>query len=93
MVHFNRSSTLLESKLESDEGIVDRKALAKQEKRKESQRASQAGRTMNALAQACALLTQRSCQFIRWLRLAIDYRSPWKEAVELIRPLMDKYLA
>ena len=86
---------LLESKLESDEGIVDSKALAKQEKRKreESQRAIQAGRMMNALVQACELLTQRSCQFIRWLRLAIDYKSPWKAAVELLRPLMDNYLA
>lgn len=86
---------LLESKLESDEGIVDGKALAKQEKRKreESQRAIQAGRMMNALVQACELLTQRSCQFIRWLRLAIDYKSPWKAAVELLRPLMDNYLA
>ncbi|MBT5169887.1 MAG: hypothetical protein HOL92_15620 [Opitutales bacterium] len=69
---------LLESKLDSDEGIVDGKALAKQEKRKreDSRQANQAGRMMNALVQACRLLTQRSCQFIRWLRLAIDYNTP-----------------
>jgi len=86
---------LLEDKLESDEGIVDGEALAKQAKRKreEARRANQAGRLMNALAQASRLPTQRSCQFIRWLGLVIDHNTPWKEAVALLRPLMARYLA
>lgn len=86
---------LLEEKLKLGEGIVDQKARTKQLKRKEAEKrqAEDAGRKMNPLVMTSCLITQRSFQFIRWLRLEIDHASPWKLAVEQLRPLMDRYLA
>ena len=86
---------LLEDKLEREEGIVDEKSLRKQDERKseDSNLAKAAGRRVNELVEQCRIVTQRSCQFIRWLRLALDHASRWTSSVELLRPLMKKYLA
>ncbi len=85
----------LERKLEQQEQIVDRKLERKRELRRqeESRRARDAGRTMNSLVQSCSVATQRSCQFIRWLRHGIEHSCSWRDSVEALRPLMEKYLA
>jgi len=85
---------LLEKKLKLEEGIVDEKVRIKQQKRKETEKrqAESAGRKMNSLVMGSCLITQRSSQFIRWLRVALDHATPWKRAVSELRPLMIRYL-
>lgn len=85
---------LLENQLKSDENIIDSKALVRLEKRKakEANLALLAGRKMNALVASCRKVTQRSCQFIRWLRHCIDFSTRWSDSLETLRPLMLKYL-
>jgi len=86
---------LFEKRIESENGIVDRKAYAKQEvrKKRDQRRAEESGRKANALVMDHRVVTQRSCQFIRWLRLCIDHPTSWVEAIELLRPHMAKYMA
>ena len=37
-------------------------------------------------------ITQRSLQFIRWVRDSLHAKTPWRPAVEQLRPLMTAYL-
>ena len=62
---------MLEKKLEIEEGIVDEKVRRKQAHRlaADSRTARQAGRTPNSLVANLHRATQRSLQFIRWLRI------------------------
>jgi hypothetical protein len=50
------------------------------------------GRQPNPMVIKCTRITQRSLQFIRWVRNALDTASSWPSAVESLRPLMAKYL-
>ena len=85
---------LLERKLEREEDIRDEKLLAKKRRRlDELERAIRhAGRIPNPLVHNCLRITQRSLQFIRWLRNSLRTQMPWKRAVEQLRPLMTAYL-
>lgn len=86
---------LLERRLEREEGITDEKVEAKRRKRIEEmeQRVKASGLLPNPMVVKCTRITQRSLQFIRWLRNALDAASPWARAVEILRPLMANYLA
>lgn len=85
---------LLERSLDRDEGLRDEKSLAKQRKRlaelEEKIRAE--GRLPNPLVLKCQRATQRSLQFIRWLRHALEFETSWEASIQQLRPLMAKYL-
>jgi len=85
----------LEKKLEVEEGITDEKVLRKQAKRlaMDIQKAHGAGRTPNCLVENVTRATQRSLQFIRWLRTGLTLNTSWEKAVEGVRPLMLHYLS
>jgi hypothetical protein len=85
----------LEREIQSQEGIVDDKSINRKRKRLADAEAQvrKRGLTPNPLVQQCLRITERSLQFIRWLRHGIQSRTPWTEAVALLRPLMLEYLA
>ena len=85
---------MLEIKLDHDEGITDQKAAAKRRTRisEEVSQADEAGRTPNPLVTTWRRATQRCCQFFRWLRHCIANSTPWTEAMDLLRPLMARYI-
>lgn len=85
---------LLERTLESEEGITDVKAQEKRRKRIEEMKATirQRNTAPNPMVLKCTRITQRSLQFIRWVRNALDSASSWPDAVETLRPLMAGYL-
>ena len=86
---------MLENTLDIEEGIVDEKVQVKQAKRlaADVERALQAGRSPNVLVQQLTRATQRSFQFIRWLRTGLILNTSWEQAVVQLRPLMLKYLS
>jgi hypothetical protein len=86
---------LLERKLERDENLRDEKLYEKRAKRlKELKRQIESsGRNANPMVLNCDRITQRSLQFIRWLRNAIVVPTSWNDAIKLLRPLMAKYLS
>ncbi|HHC72156.1 MAG TPA: hypothetical protein ENK54_04600 [Thiotrichales bacterium] len=85
---------LLERKLDREEQIQDEKLLAKQRRRlQELERTIRnSGRTPNPLVQNCTRITQRSLQFIRWVRNALRATTPWYAALAQLKPLMTAYL-
>ncbi len=85
---------ILETKLKRDEGIIDHAVAAKRKKRlkKEKEETIVAGRRANALVLAWHRSSQRSLQFIRWLRYCIENSTSWGPAIKLLRPLMAEYL-
>ena len=85
---------MLEKKLEVEEDITDEKVRRKQAKRlaMDIQKAQRAGRTPNCLVENVTRATQRSLQFIRWLRTGLTLNTSWEKAVEQVRPLMLHYL-
>ena len=85
---------MLENTLKAEEGIVDVKVQVKQAKRlaEDIEKAVQAGRSPNILVQNLTRATQRSLQFIRWLRTELILNTSWERAVVQLRPLMLKYL-
>ena len=86
---------MLEKKLEVEEGITDEKVRRKQAKRlaMDIQKARRAGRIPNCLVENVTRATQRSLQFIRWLRTGLTLNTSWEKAVEQVRPLMLHYLS
>jgi len=86
---------LLERQIERDEGIRDEKCLAKRRERIEQMKEKilQAGREPNPLVLSCTRITQRSLQFIRWLRIALAAPTSWQAEIDQLRPLMAKYLS
>ncbi len=85
----------LERDLQSQEGIVDDKSIDKKRKRlsEAEEIVRQRGLIPNPLVQNCLRITERSLQFIRWLRYTLGSQTLWTEAVTQLRPLMAKYLA
>jgi len=85
---------LLERKLHREEQIHDEKALAKQRRRLKDleQSIRDSGRTPNPLVHNCTRITQRSLQFIRWIRNALRAQTPWYLALDQLRPVMTAYL-
>ena len=86
---------LLERKLQAEEDIVDQKSRQKRQKlrNKEKTQAKENGNPFNAMVGACNRITQRSLQFIRWLRGSLRIKTPWTAAIEVLRPLMLEYLS
>lgn len=87
-------TVLLEDVLKADEDIVDEKVLRRIEQRHQAQSAlaAKAGRPMNPLLSIAKRATQRSSQFLRWLRAQLTFPTPWRQAIAALRPLMNKYI-
>ena len=85
---------ILEHKIEREEGIYEEKSRHKMKQRvqQEIRQARDAGRPENPLPVKVHRATQRSLQFIRWLRDGIALQTSWRRAVTQIGPLMQKYL-
>ena len=86
---------LLERQLEREEGITDKKVQVRRQKRIEEmeEKVRASGHTPNPMVVKCTRITQRSLQYIRWVRNALDTASPWLHAVKSLRPLMANYLS
>lgn len=87
-------SVMFERRLRDDEGITDEKSLRRARKRLDDQmaKAKASGRAFNSLVSSALRVTKRSLQFIRWLRHCLRRKSPWRDSVEALRPLMEKYI-
>lgn len=85
---------ILERTLEREHGVEDKKVKHKAKARIEEEihQARQAGRLENPLTTKVHRATQRSLQFIRWLRDGIVLQTSWRAAVKDVRPLMEAYL-
>jgi len=85
---------IFERRIEAEEGITDRKILDRRKARitRTSEKAAAAGRPMNPMLLKVHNSVQRSLQFIRWLRWALDGSTSWRHAMDELRPLMAKYL-
>ncbi len=95
MVLAHNLTLILERKLESEEGISDTKIEKKRTLRiqKDLAKIKEAGRKENPLVTRPDKAVQRSFQFIRWLRDSLLVKTPWRQAVEALRPLMTAYLS
>ena len=85
---------LLNHQIETEEGIMDQKSQSKRTQRRaeEVKQAQGNGEQVNSLVRAWKRVTQRCFQFIRWLRHCLENPTPWREAIDLLRPLMQRYL-
>lgn len=85
---------LFERGLAHEEGITDEKVLRRRRARqlRQAADAAAAGRPMNSLLMAAHAATQRSAQFLRWIRGELAYPTPWEHALSALRPLMLEYL-
>jgi hypothetical protein len=95
MVATHNLMEMLEYILESEEGITDLKVQDKRNKRQAQaiKKVKAANMKINPMLLIAQKATQRSLQFIRWLRNGMALNDPWEHAVEMLRPLMLKYLA
>ena len=85
---------LLNHQIETEEGIFDQKSQSKRTQRRaeDVKQARGNGEEVNSLVRAWKRVTQRCFQFIRWLRHCLDNTTPWRQAIDLLRPLMQRYL-
>ena len=85
---------LLENTLEREEGIRDEKVLRRRAAReaKNTAQAKAENRPANPLLSLARRATQRSSQFLRWLRRVLLTKTPWRQAIVNLRPLMQHYL-
>ena len=85
---------LFEHNLERDEGITDEKVIRKRQAKLKDDiaTATTAGRKMSTLLTVPKRATQRSLQFIRWLRAELEHPTSWRQALDVLRPLMLEYL-
>jgi Transposase DDE domain len=85
---------ILENCLEREDGIRDEKVLAKRAKRMAQTEAGirKRGGTPNPMVQQHLRPTQRSLQFIRWVRACLRDATCWDPAIALLRPLMANYI-
>ena len=85
---------LLNHQIETEEGITDEKSQhkRKQTRARELEELQINGQHMNSLVLNWKRATQRCLQFIRWLRHCLENQTSWREAVSLLRPLMQNYL-
>lgn len=85
---------LLNHQIETEEGIADEKSQRKrkQTRTREVKELQLNGEQMNSLVLNWKRATQRCLQFIRWLRHCLENQTPWREAVNLLEPLMQRYL-
>jgi hypothetical protein len=86
---------LFGAKIEREQGIVDTKVIKAWHQRLDdrAKKAALAGRELPLkLYQDLYRPTEVSLQFIRWLRSMILRATCYREALALLRPLMEKYL-
>lgn len=85
---------IFERYLEREEGIIDEKIVRKRQERLKADiaKAANANRKMSSMLQAPKRATQRSLQFIRWLRAELEHPTLWRLALARLRPLMREYL-
>lgn len=85
---------LLSLRLETEEGITDEKSQKRRLGRKENaqEQAAQNNLRVNSLVCQLDRATQRCLQFIRWLRLSLIRKTPYRQAVSELRPLMLGYI-
>lgn len=85
---------LLEQHLADEEGIADEKNENKRLERLRRTIAAirEQGLKPNPLVANLARTTQRSLQFIRWLRCHILGDTPYAQALDLLRPCMKAYI-
>jgi hypothetical protein len=83
-----------ERDLADQHGIVDEKMLIERQAQlaAHADRAKHAGRQINPLLISAKKPTQRSLQFLRWLRTELISPSPWYQALDILRPLMLQYM-
>ena len=86
---------IFERCLRYEHDITDEKVQAKRQQRTDALIAQLADRGLspNPLVLQCTRATQRSLQFIRWLRHSLFKPTSYAEALALLRPLMQEYLA
>ena len=94
MVLTHNLLVLLEHRLEIQEGVVDDKVRKKHARYIASgmEQARTESRQPNELVVKYSRITKRSFQFIRWLQLTLITNPPWVEAVDKLRPYMQRYL-
>jgi len=85
---------LLERTIEETDGIIDQKSLDKQIKRKidDIQKALQNNREPNYLIRTFHRVTQRSLQFIRWLRVVLINQEPRTVSIGKLKPYMEAFI-
>lgn len=85
---------LLEQCIEQQECINDHKAQTKRNNRIKTmeERIRERGLKPNPMIMNCRRITQRSFQFIRWLRYCLDFQTSWSEAMNMLHPLMQRYI-
>ena len=85
---------LLNHQIETEEGIADEKTQRKRKRTRtrELEQLQFNGEQMNSLVLNWKRATQRCLQFIRWLRHCLENQTPWRDAMNLLRPLMQNYL-
>lgn len=86
---------MLERLIGEPEGVRDEKVEAKRAKRQAlaERIAAEAGRRPNPLVAGCARATERSLQFIRWLRYCLGKPRHWSLEIELLLPYMEAYIS
>ncbi len=86
---------LFERDLEREENLREEMSRAKRRKRIEEmkRKISAGGGRPNPLVVNCSRVSQRSLQFIRWLRYALAFPTSWNAEIAQLRPLMAKYLS
>jgi len=86
---------IFERHLEKEEGIIDEKIKRKRQAKLKDDiaKAAKANRKMSTMLTAPKRATQRSLQFIRWLRAELEQPTLWREALVRLRPLMKNYLS
>ena len=77
------------------EKAFDEKVEAKRAKRQAlaERIAAEAGWRPNPLVAGCARATERSLQFIRWLRYCLGKPRHWSLEIELLHPYMEAYIS
>lgn len=85
---------LIELQLDDEEGIVDEKTQSKRRARlrRTTEHIQQRGLRPNPMVMSLARTTQRSLQFIRWLRHHIFTETPYDHALGILRPYMKAYI-
>ena len=86
---------MLERRIGESEGIRDEKVEVKRAARQAlaERVAAAAGRRPNPLVGGCVRATERSLQFIRWLRYCLGNPRRWSLEIEALRPYMKAYIS
>ena len=86
---------MLERGIASSEGVRDEKTDAKRDARRAEleRKIADAGRHPNPLVSTLSRATQRSLQFIRWLRYCLENQRDWRTEIDALKPYMRAYIS